>query len=73
MYVNENYRSGREGKYLSDMLLIMNVLKQVDAFSLFRIDFQLYSKQQGIRRVKAKEGGLKSNGTYRAIKKSLCT
>jgi hypothetical protein len=35
-HLNKAYSRGRIGKYLSDMLLIRNVLKQVDALLLYR-------------------------------------
>jgi hypothetical protein len=64
MCLNENYSRVQVGKHLSDIFVIKNVLKQGDALSPLLFKFSLV---YAIRRVQAKQVGLKLNGTDRLL------
>jgi hypothetical protein len=61
MYQNETYSRVWVGKYLSDMCLIKNGLKQGEALSPFLFDYAL---EFTIRRVQVNQDGLKLYGTH---------
>jgi hypothetical protein len=61
MFLNESYSRFREGKHLSDMFHVKNILKRKDPelplISSFPLDYSIW-------RVQVKQDSLKLNGTH---------
>jgi hypothetical protein len=64
MYLNETCSRVRVGKHFSDRFPIKNGLKQGDALSPLLFNFAL---QYVIKKVEAKQEGLKLNGTHQLL------
>ena len=64
MCLNENYSRVQVGRHLYDIFVIKNVLKKRDDLSPMIFNF---SSDYAIRRVQAKQVGLKLNGINRLL------